>query len=312
MENRTLEGAVIMEVGEAQGWGFHIEESFLDDFVSFVNEEKDGKLRSNFGHNWDNMGLQLGTYAKFRKDGSDKVRADLTILKAADSSPVLPGIGSYILQMAQEAPDQIMNSIVFQPKYHYQYDEDGKEVVMQDFDWWTGTFSNQIQGEKVYAKFGEAYSSDMVDEGAVTNTLFHRPKFKQMSDKTEKKTFLQKIQDQITALTSKIDALGANQDEEHEDQEEIANETLAEATEESTEETQEEATPSVEELQALTDQITQLTNRLNDIEENTPATFHAGGKSAGGDQSDESEDPIWLSDPINQKAMSRFSKKDKK
>lgn len=310
LETRTLEGVVIMEVGEATGHGFFIEESFMDDFKAYIDEEKDGRLRSNFGHNWDNMGLQLGSYTNFRKEGAEKLRADLTVLKAADNSPVLPGIGTYILEMAQEAPDQIMNSIVFEPKYYYQYDSNGEEVILQDYDYYTGTFANQIPGEKVFAKFGKAYSSDMVDDGAVTSTLFHRPKLNKMSDSTTKKTFLQKIQDQISKLTAKIDALGAST-EEAEEVEETEEDTTDLNTDQHEEQSQEENQDN-EELKALSAQIETLTQRIEEIEENTPAALHAGGRSEGGDSNLNDDEPAWLNDPINQKAMSRFSNKDKK
>ena len=166
MATRTIKGAILAEVGEAKGHGFSVEQKFINDLVA---DTKDNGLLSNFGHNYNNMGLQLGRATGISVKGTQAV-GDLTIFENADNSPKFPKMGTWVLKQAAEAPDSIMLSIRFQPSHFYQYDTNGKEITLRQ-DWYGDPIA-EFKEKPIYVGFRKAFSVDVVDEGAITQKMF--------------------------------------------------------------------------------------------------------------------------------------------
>lgn len=185
-ENGILFGVVMCQVGEAKGHGIFLEQEFIDDLIAYDKRfyTKIG-LKSRFGHpgmSSDTMGTQLGVYKNFRVVG-EKAVADLHLLKSADLSPTRPDMGAWVLSMAEEMPTFIMSSIVFKPGRYYQKFNDGskrycweyqkvKDSEGYEYNKW---ISEDPTLGNVYVEFGkkgEHYFTDLVEEGAATDSLF--------------------------------------------------------------------------------------------------------------------------------------------
>lgn len=169
VENRVIRNAILAKAGEAKGHGFSIEQKFITDLVAQCNNG----LLSNFGHNRDNMGLQLGRAKQVRCEGDTAV-GDLYIYQNADNSPRFQGMGTWVLNQAKEDPSSIMLSIRFIPSHFYQYDANGKETILRT-DWW-GDPTVEFKDRPVYCALRQMKSVDVVDEGALTETMFANPK----------------------------------------------------------------------------------------------------------------------------------------
>lgn len=176
LENRVIRNVIMAEVGEAKGHGISVEQKFIDALVQAGKKE----VLSNFGHNWDNMGLQLGRVKNVHADGG-KAMGDLHIYQNADNSPRFPQMGTWVMQQAAEDPASLMLSITFNAAYYYQYDGNGTEIKLSTNRWGDPlpTFLNQT----VFVALGKLYSVDVVDSGALTNTMY--------SQKSESPSFLQ-------------------------------------------------------------------------------------------------------------------------
>jgi hypothetical protein len=105
--------------------------------------------------------------------------ADLHVYKSANLSPTHPGVGDWILSMADEDPSAIMTSIVFKADHNYQYAPNGKAFEVEP-DWshsrnrWKSTSKDYEYNpnEPVYVAMAELWGNDLVDEGAATDKLF--------------------------------------------------------------------------------------------------------------------------------------------
>lgn len=182
-ENGIIPEVVMAREGEARGHGFHIDEEFIDDLVAYDTRYFSIiGLKSRFGHpnaSEETMGKQLGVFFNFRKrkgnDGKMEAIADLHLLDAAENSPTHPGMKSWVMQMAQERPDFIMSSIVFQPGYFYQRRENGRKHKLEPNPnyWLDGEMWLNFQPDlgNIYASLGEHYFTDLVESGAVTDRL---------------------------------------------------------------------------------------------------------------------------------------------
>lgn len=167
----SIDDVILIEVGEAEGHGFSVEEQFLVDLVQYVKKELGGRLPSNMGHQWDALMYQLGRFDKLKlSDDRKRVIAKLTCFEAADRSPVMPGMLTWFLDMAEKDPRSVMCSITFVAKAFYQYDDKGTKVYVQA-TWWGGP-KKQFEDRDVFAEFGKIYSCDIVAAGALTSTLF--------------------------------------------------------------------------------------------------------------------------------------------
>lgn len=292
LENRTIKGVVLAQVGEAKGHGVHIEESFLTDFANYVQNDLDGTLRSNFNHNWDNLGYQLGRFSSVIKTGS-KLIGTLKVFESADESPRAQNMGTWFLKMAQEDPGSIMCSIRFVPEYYYQYDKDGNEVIMENYDWWTGQFENQNPQEKVFVKFGEALSCDVVAEGALTESLYHR---KSNLMATEKESFFTQIMNKINELSAKVTRFTSEEETEEQETQETKE---TEEQEEETQETQDQGVTQ-EEMSKLTKSLKALEQKLEDFMNDAADQHTRGGKR---EEDTHEEEGFVSTHPATQRAM---------
>ena len=99
--SRSITSVIVLERGKIKdSRDFLIDDEFASSMFKAAKAAKGGVI-SNFGHNWDNLGKRLGRFSNFSDDGTT-IRADLSIYEAADASPSLPGLGSYVLQLAQD------------------------------------------------------------------------------------------------------------------------------------------------------------------------------------------------------------------
>lgn len=160
-EAGIISNVILSQVGEAKGHGVHLDQSFIEEIAKQGNEYKNG-LRSRFGHpsmSNSTMGKQLGYFRNFRVEG-DKAVADLHLLDAASKSPE-GDLKEWVLSMAEEAPDSVMNSIVFIVGDEYQTNEAG-ELIFENFD----------EEKPVFVELSKLLFSDLVEQGAATETLY--------------------------------------------------------------------------------------------------------------------------------------------
>lgn len=212
LKNRTISNVILCQTGEARGHKQHIEQEFLSDMLDYVNRNMSGQVPANFNHNYDNMGLQLGRFHSIKLSG-EKIVGELHIFNAADDSPRMPGMGNWVMKLAQEDSKALACSIRFQPAYHYQYDANNKKVKMKGYDWWEGKFENQDIKKKLFVAFGKLISTDLVAEGAVTDSLYH--KLIEMNEEKKQGTQLPEdlisLQNEIKELKAEIITLKAGE-----------------------------------------------------------------------------------------------------
>ena len=115
-ENRMMSGVVVaqaMQIKDYRGsdYGLELDTAFLQDMYAFVRKQKQGVL-SNFGHNYNNLGRRLGRMNNFTLEG-DTLYSDINIFRSADTSPGLNGLGTHVLEQAEEDPGSMMFSINF-------------------------------------------------------------------------------------------------------------------------------------------------------------------------------------------------------
>jgi hypothetical protein len=189
LENRVIRNVIMAQAGEAKGHGISVEQKFIDAVVT----QSQNEVLSNFGHNWDNMGLQLGR-VKNVHSVENKAVGDLHIYNNADNSPRFPNMGTWVMQQAAEDPESLMLSISFKSAYYYQYDNSGTEIKLSRDRWGDPipTFSNQT----VFVALGTLLSVDVVDSGALTDTLYS-------SQKTESPSFFQAMWQFLTGSKMK-------------------------------------------------------------------------------------------------------------
>lgn len=190
LENGILPDVVMLQEGEAKGHGFHMEAEFVNDLVAY-DQKHYGKrgLKNRFGHpgaSDDTMGKQMGYFRNFRtreKGGKMQAIADLHLLEAADFSPTNPNMREWMLRMAEEAPDFVMQSIVFRPGRYYQKAKDGKKKYVYEYTKVKGddgeTYDEWVSADpalgNVYIEFGDRgqhFYTDTVEAGAATDSLF--------------------------------------------------------------------------------------------------------------------------------------------
>lgn len=170
-EARTVKNVIMAKVGEAKGWGYSIEASFLADMVKYVKKYMGGRVQCNMGHRWDANFFQLARFDNIRlADGGNTVIGDQTIYEAADKSPILAGMADWYLSIAEEDSQAVMASIKGSVKGFYQYDDKGNKVYIQ-YQWWSGPVK-QFKDKPAYAEFKDLISCDIVDNGALTDALF--------------------------------------------------------------------------------------------------------------------------------------------
>lgn len=171
-ENGYLRDVVLCEVGEASGHGVHLDQNFINDVAEQGNEK--GKISARLGHpNMCNsaMGKQIGYYENFSVRGEQAI-ADFKVLKAAKNSPDGGNVYDWIFDMAEERPEHIMNSIVFIDGGAFQIDDEGNEVDLEEDDWWG--YETKFKDREVFIRLGSLEKSDLVEDGAATESLFSK------------------------------------------------------------------------------------------------------------------------------------------
>lgn len=174
-ENRMMRGVVVAEAIQIKDYrgswyGLALDDEFISALSAYGKKQKEGVI-CNFGHNWNNLGRRLGRMENFSLDGG-KVYADLSIYKSADSAPGMNGLGTHVLDMAEEDAGTMMFSIKFDYQYLFQRDTAGAEVKCYYYDKKDNYIYPNEELGAVYFKFKSLSAVDLVDEGAATNSLF--------------------------------------------------------------------------------------------------------------------------------------------
>lgn len=184
-ENNVIYGAAVIrkgKVNDSRGWV--ITDITLDQVVEFGNAAPGGikmakgniGVKSRFDHptkNRSGLGAYLGVWKNFRRDG-DVVRADLYISPTAFKSPIHGDIATYVLDLAEEAPQMFGVSIAAA----FAKDFDGLElkisglkavdIVDQPAGTDNGMFSTQPTFE---AELSELIDVHFTEEAEAADTL---------------------------------------------------------------------------------------------------------------------------------------------
>lgn len=192
-EQGILYDVVMVEEGEAKGHGVHLDGEFVSNLVQYDNKHyKKNGIKARFGHpsaSSETMGTQMGVFKNIREretKGKMQAIADLHLLEAADESPTHPGMRSWVLKMAEEQPDFIMSSIVFQASGYYIKKGEKKHAAQIDYTEWSAKWVYETEdgqwepikkNEKIFVAFDEKDGAahlytDLVEQGAATDNLF--------------------------------------------------------------------------------------------------------------------------------------------
>lgn len=171
-ENGILRNVVLCQEGESKGHGTHLEKSFIQDIVKLA---KGREIKSRFGHpNMSNeaLGTYLGNFKNISYRENDKgIGQAIGDLHLAQSSKETPNgdLWNYVTKAAQEHPDMFGSSIVFKPGKNYYYNSEGEKVYGS---YWKCYEAEDNPDKKVYETITELLATDLVDEGAATDSLF--------------------------------------------------------------------------------------------------------------------------------------------
>lgn len=170
-EARTINNVLLIRAGQADGHGFGVEKSFIEECFKYIKKNMGGRVQCNMGHQYDSLMYQLGRFTSFKmNEDHTEIYGNLGVFEAADESPALPGMANWLLKIAEEDPQAVMCSITFEAKAFYQYDDKGNKVYIQRRYW--GGPIKQFEDRDAYAEFSRLFSCDIVDQGALTDTLF--------------------------------------------------------------------------------------------------------------------------------------------
>lgn len=160
---------------EALGHGLWSDHQTLHTLAALGNQSRYG-IRMRFGHpgmSENAMGKKVGRAFNFRVEG-DKLLHDIRLFAAADDSPVLNKPVSYILDMAEQHPEEIAESVVIQVRAMWTLN-DGRELDDDDPDSWPDDVAVE-KGRPVNATTPYPvirpmtfYYTDFVAEGALTH-----------------------------------------------------------------------------------------------------------------------------------------------
>lgn len=325
-ENGILRDVVMVEEGDASGHGVALEAEFISDLVAYDRRVfGDAGVRAKFGHVFGSsaMGSQLGYFRNVRKrekNGKMQAIADLHLLKSADKSPTRPGMYTYVLEMAQEAPDFIMASIEFRAGRYYQRKANGHKKYIWEYaefkengeprwDSWIG--KDKALG-KVFVEFGpkgEHYFTALVDDGAATENLFHSNPPAPQPDK-KKPTQMTSLKELFFGKESPTEevALSAEQIQELRD-----NMTKVEAalskSEKTIEELQAAANKHKEEFAAKEKELDTAQARIDELEKKAADTHDKGPRKP--DEMEEEKEFSFLKDPMTLRAKRAWDAQQK-
>jgi uncharacterized protein YodC (DUF2158 family)/transcription elongation factor Elf1 len=172
----VIRGYVVASIGEAKGHYRYADSETLDQIVQLGNLWKPGCV-NHLTHSMDVFATPLGNCLilgdgalaviaqsqNYRRVG-DSVYADAHILKSADTSPKYPGMGTWLLQRAQNEPHLIGASIDFAEDveatkaFIESHQKDG-EFVSPD---------PRNTGNLPHLRLKALYATDFVGKGALT------------------------------------------------------------------------------------------------------------------------------------------------
>jgi hypothetical protein len=155
-----LYGAQVAKLGEAEGHGFFLDETTLDQVVALGNAQPKG-VKVRFGHPNEctpALGTVVGVRKNFSRDG-DYVRSDLHITDVAN-----PEYKRHIFAMAKLHPEKIGNSMVFDGVTELRRDEKGEPL-------------RDERGQKLppVVRVKRLRAVDVVDEPAAGDGMFAAP-----------------------------------------------------------------------------------------------------------------------------------------
>lgn len=172
-ETGVIKDVILCQVGPAKGHGVWLEQEFINSIVDYGKEYySEIGLKCRFGHPSFSdtvMGTQLGVFTNFRVRGEQAI-ADLKILKAAKNSKN-GDMWTWLFDMAEERPDFVMNSIVFRQGDYYKY-IDGEKKKSSDYENCDEFWDTNGDDKKLYVELEELLFSDLVEQGAATESLF--------------------------------------------------------------------------------------------------------------------------------------------
>jgi hypothetical protein len=215
MQPRGMAGELV--VYDSDGWDFwerlrlrvETPQEFIERLATIgqTQFEKQG-MQARFGHpNECNpaLGSAAGRIRNFRVR-NDQVIGDITLLKAASNAPGKGDLRSYIMDMALEAPDALMMSIVFYPDALYFINAEGER---ENFEWkeeQIAYFESILEEDRVlYETCRDWLFTDFVDQGANTLDMFRGTSGELASRVT---TFLDENPEVLRAIVSDPKVIG--------------------------------------------------------------------------------------------------------
>lgn len=358
-ENGIIRDVVMLQEGPAKGHGVWLESEFVKNIIAYDKRyfSKTG-LKARFGHpgaSDNTMGSQLGYFSNFRtREVEMQVTendttttqtalqgiADLQLLDASALSPTNPGMREWVLQMAQEAPDFIMSSIVFNGSGYYQRKK-GKKVMLE-FDEWGDPINYDESLGHVYVEFDPAkakhHYTDLVEAGAATDTLFsdtanphlfvaqareflnEHPKLKQFvaGNPDKVKAFLVELG--LNFETQKPVKMGILKDLLFGDKKEIAEDVILKA--EDIEALRTSLSTAETAVEKLTKDFNALSTEVGDLKKSLAAKdeeitalkakIPAAKHTEGAEEEDEAKEEAWGNDEITRKAKVQFAARRKR
>lgn len=318
-ENGILRDVVMVVEGAASGHFVHLESEFISQLVEYDNRNfsKTG-LKAYFGHRFgsDAMGAQLGVFRNFRKrkngDGKMEAYADLHLLQASKNSPRFGNVYEWVFQMASEAPNMIMSSIVFDGSRYYQRKANGHKTYVFEYDSEGNWQSYKEDRGNVYVEFGENtvhHRTDLVDDGAATTNLFDSHPEPGIPPQNPKKFYKMNLRELFFGKEKPESEVALSPEEVTELRQKMAAAETALAKS-STEKT------------ALEKQISDLSAERDDFKtkfealsaEHEKLKEHpAAPKTAGAKETEQPEpENAWSNTDINRRAQQQFAQKTKK
>lgn len=295
MVKGVIKNVSIVTAGEAKGHGVSLDKSFIKSVIE--QGEAKGKVKSGFGHDnpfIERLGSYLGVFKNFRGDEDEnpsRVLADLYLSTTAKKSPI-GNLYDYILEMADQEPKQMGNSIVFsipEENGFYRKAENGRKVYDTSPEFWevseptfvvldeldssdivdepaanpNGLFSSRFESETFSKRFVEFFDIHPEALNAIDDESFSKfsMNFNNKNDNFNNKNKVKKMEDNGAEITLEVETADAVEEVEEviENAEEITNEV---------EETEvEEVTTEVEAIEEVIEEAEEITDEEEEEKE---------------------------------------------
>lgn len=164
-----IKNVVLAKVGYARGWGWNVEQEFIEKTVELGNSKNEG-LKCRFEHpqyGVVTLGTAIGSIKNLRVQ-DDMAIGDLHVLASANKSPQ-GALGEYIISLASERPDFCALSVNGAIEDYYYYNQDGNRMYLRKWEDWYAMETMTRDG-LIYISLGALDACDMVDEGALTSS----------------------------------------------------------------------------------------------------------------------------------------------